>query len=327
MKHQWEKKDGDTITGHYSVLEPDGSVRTVDYTAGGKSGFNAVVKHNGPFHHPVQHEPEEPKKPVSHSELVIKPKTHDYTTLKQAYKAEIEYQPNLRPIEESFEDTSEENEVQQYKEYVYVPREQEGNEDSQESIDSSVQVLGPNQIQHLLRVKQPEEYESEEINHGSQVDLSLLKQSLKEKIVPIDSSYLNPVEIDLTHEDNYSGKEAHALSEEEISKFLGDHYQTGVNGFSEPFLETGFKPILSKPSNAISKPNIPNTYRTNKKPITTPGLRNYRSRGNKHDVPFHRSPFKREDVSSPKNKHTSARFYRSDNNPYMRLKKKVTYED
>lgn len=41
------------VKGHYSVLEPDGSIRTVDYTADAKNGFKAVVKTEGPNVHPI----------------------------------------------------------------------------------------------------------------------------------------------------------------------------------------------------------------------------------------------------------------------------------
>ncbi|KAI5645262.1 insect cuticle protein domain-containing protein [Phthorimaea operculella] len=47
VKAQWEEKDGDTVKGHYSVLEPDGSMRTVDYSVNPKTGFQAVVNNNG----------------------------------------------------------------------------------------------------------------------------------------------------------------------------------------------------------------------------------------------------------------------------------------
>lgn len=46
-------------------MEPDGSVRTVDYTADDKNGFNAVVKHSGAHYHPTG------IKPTSHSALHI----------------------------------------------------------------------------------------------------------------------------------------------------------------------------------------------------------------------------------------------------------------
>ncbi|XP_030030228.2 cuticle protein-like [Manduca sexta] len=52
-KAQWEKRDGDTVRGAYSLVEPGGSIRVVEYWADDKSGFNAVVKRLGPKVHPV----------------------------------------------------------------------------------------------------------------------------------------------------------------------------------------------------------------------------------------------------------------------------------
>ncbi|KAJ8979347.1 hypothetical protein NQ317_012943 [Molorchus minor] len=43
IKSQHESRDGDVVKGHYSLLEPDGSIRTVEYSANKHSGFNAVV--------------------------------------------------------------------------------------------------------------------------------------------------------------------------------------------------------------------------------------------------------------------------------------------
>ncbi|KAI5645279.1 insect cuticle protein domain-containing protein [Phthorimaea operculella] len=42
-KSQQESRDGDAVHGQYSLLEADGSVRTVQYTADDHNGFNAVV--------------------------------------------------------------------------------------------------------------------------------------------------------------------------------------------------------------------------------------------------------------------------------------------
>uniref|UniRef100_A0ABD2WIK4 Uncharacterized protein n=1 Tax=Trichogramma kaykai TaxID=54128 RepID=A0ABD2WIK4_9HYME len=56
VKTQHEVRDGDVVHGSYSVNEPDGSVRIVEYTADDHNGFNAVVKKVGPQlhpHHPV----------------------------------------------------------------------------------------------------------------------------------------------------------------------------------------------------------------------------------------------------------------------------------
>jgi len=43
-KSQHETRDGDVVHGSYSVSDPDGTRRTVDYTADPVNGFNAVVR-------------------------------------------------------------------------------------------------------------------------------------------------------------------------------------------------------------------------------------------------------------------------------------------
>lgn len=42
-KNQQETRSGDVVQGSYSLIEPDGSRRTVEYTADPIHGFNAVV--------------------------------------------------------------------------------------------------------------------------------------------------------------------------------------------------------------------------------------------------------------------------------------------
>nr|XP_023012029.1 cuticle protein 8-like [Leptinotarsa decemlineata] len=51
QKSQHEVRDGGVVKGSYSVVEPDGSVRVVDYAADDVNGFNAVVKKIGPSVH------------------------------------------------------------------------------------------------------------------------------------------------------------------------------------------------------------------------------------------------------------------------------------
>jgi len=42
-----ESRDGDVVQGQYQLVEPDGSLRTVTYTADPVNGFNAVVDRSG----------------------------------------------------------------------------------------------------------------------------------------------------------------------------------------------------------------------------------------------------------------------------------------
>nr|CAD7609277.1 unnamed protein product [Timema genevievae] len=53
-KSQHESRDGDVVQGSYSLVEPDGTRRIVDYTADPVNGFNAVVhKEGAAVHAPV----------------------------------------------------------------------------------------------------------------------------------------------------------------------------------------------------------------------------------------------------------------------------------
>ncbi|KAJ8918377.1 hypothetical protein NQ315_008072 [Exocentrus adspersus] len=51
-KAQYEERDGDVVKGYYTLKEPDGTQRTVRYTADKHNGFNAVVEKSGPAVHP-----------------------------------------------------------------------------------------------------------------------------------------------------------------------------------------------------------------------------------------------------------------------------------
>ncbi|CAH0700077.1 unnamed protein product [Spodoptera exigua] len=52
-KYQHEARDGDVVKGVYSLHEPDGTVRIVEYHADKKTGFNANVKREGHAKHIV----------------------------------------------------------------------------------------------------------------------------------------------------------------------------------------------------------------------------------------------------------------------------------
>merc|ERR1711892_912471 len=46
-KSREESRDGDVVTGSYSVADPDGRIRTVTYTADDVHGFQATVSYDG----------------------------------------------------------------------------------------------------------------------------------------------------------------------------------------------------------------------------------------------------------------------------------------
>ncbi|XP_034824573.1 cuticle protein 8-like [Maniola hyperantus] len=53
VKSQQEERDGDVVKGSYSLVEPDGTTRTVHYSADDHTGFNAIVQRTGHAVHPV----------------------------------------------------------------------------------------------------------------------------------------------------------------------------------------------------------------------------------------------------------------------------------
>lgn len=55
IKSQSEHRDGDVVKGSYSLVEPDGTTRVVEYTADDHNGFNAVVKRIGHAAHPAHY--------------------------------------------------------------------------------------------------------------------------------------------------------------------------------------------------------------------------------------------------------------------------------
>lgn len=69
-KSQHEVRQGDVVTGAYTVVGPDGTKRTVEYTADAKHGFKAVVSEEPgtppvtqppvTYHQPILHQPVSP---------------------------------------------------------------------------------------------------------------------------------------------------------------------------------------------------------------------------------------------------------------------------
>lgn len=61
---QYEVRDGDVVKGQYKLVDPDGSIRIVRYTADPRNGFNAVVSRQLGIGHPEEelHKHHEPYK-------------------------------------------------------------------------------------------------------------------------------------------------------------------------------------------------------------------------------------------------------------------------
>ncbi|XP_054264274.1 uncharacterized protein LOC128987453 [Macrosteles quadrilineatus] len=101
IKSQWETRDGATVRGQYSLVEADGSVRTVEYTADDHNGFNAVVSKSGVNAHPkpVYQKPvvtiakpvlpAAPPRPVYTPTFVHKPVSYPYPE----FSPDFQYKP------------------------------------------------------------------------------------------------------------------------------------------------------------------------------------------------------------------------------------------
>ncbi|XP_059477966.1 cuticle protein 19-like [Neocloeon triangulifer] len=79
QKSQSETRDGDVVKGQYSLVEPDGTIRTVDYTADSINGFNAHVTRTGPAVHPapvVKVAPIIKAAPLVHAAPILAPYAH-----------------------------------------------------------------------------------------------------------------------------------------------------------------------------------------------------------------------------------------------------------
>uniref|UniRef100_A0A1I8MZP3 Cuticle protein n=1 Tax=Musca domestica TaxID=7370 RepID=A0A1I8MZP3_MUSDO len=97
VKSQWESREGDGVKGHYSVLEPDGSIRTVTYTADAKSGFNAIVKTVGANSHPVT---DTPHAKDGKSDDTSQSKINHYSKDQEHIVLSSDIKPLKKPIED-----------------------------------------------------------------------------------------------------------------------------------------------------------------------------------------------------------------------------------
>lgn len=51
-KGQWEHRDGDVVKGQYTIDEPDGTHRLVEYSSDAHNGLKVFVRRKGLAHHP-----------------------------------------------------------------------------------------------------------------------------------------------------------------------------------------------------------------------------------------------------------------------------------
>lgn len=383
IKHQWEKKEGDSVKGQYSLVEPDGSVRTVDYTADNKSGFNAIVKHSGPFHHPVDYG----KKPTSHNEVVLKQDAAKYEPEEEKepeYETKYEYvypkqyaegyaEADNTDYQAAVGDTTydgqqdgEYSSLDGKQNYVYAPQEELAEESQRSTVRSTSKYHHSKEQDTKLQIPVKEEYSNNSPVPKLPVDISLLKKGTLEQVIPVDVSVVNPIEIDLrgkgeankygatfqtqfASNHRYPNREiqpSHELTEQELNKYLENYYRT--NKPKEPVMEIGFQPIKSTTKGTANQPTAPQTYKTNRKPVTTPGLKHYSSnkfpqninkypsrlpkfqnfntRNTRPKVPYQNLYPVHQELRGERHKAAVSRLYRSTpNNGYVRYAKHIGF--
>ncbi|XP_069705434.1 cuticle protein 7-like [Periplaneta americana] len=79
IKEQHETRDGDKVEGYYKLVEPDGTTRTVHYTADKHNGFNAHVQKSGHASHPQATHPQ-----ATYPQATYPHATHPQATYPQA---------------------------------------------------------------------------------------------------------------------------------------------------------------------------------------------------------------------------------------------------
>lgn len=189
------------------MVEPDGRIRIVDYTADPKSGFNAVVKHKGHALHPHT-------KGTSHATSNLFPKHHE----------EVAHFNRLGAAESS----SESNELPPLKTtYYYVPKEEEPKEEVKYT------------YKHVPEV----EYREVEEEHRLPVDLSLLKKGSHQKIYPVDVSLIKPVEIDL-NKDKQTQELSQEELKKFLDDYYKNEYAAPVEPF-RPSVQTFKRPVTT----------------------------------------------------------------------------------
>lgn len=103
-KSQHEVRHGDVVSGSYSVVDPDGTKRTVDYTADPKKGFNAVVRTEpvasqaySPAHNTIDtgHQYVQPKAVYERQQVQYQPAPQLYQPAPQ----QVSYEPENQPLQ------------------------------------------------------------------------------------------------------------------------------------------------------------------------------------------------------------------------------------
>ncbi|KAG6462394.1 hypothetical protein O3G_MSEX013228 [Manduca sexta] len=249
IKTVWESKEGDTVKGHYSVLEPDGSMRTVEYSAGPKTGFTAVVNNeNIHTENPEGRSLENPEGRSFMEEKAMRDygKYYDFSE-----DADEDYYENKRakhPLESLFKDYS----IRKKPKYPYD--------------------LEPSEYTHSISIKHPRDESSDTEAHshvGYSFDPNCKTKTRKESNEHKENLYSNIVDLEMSKTKN--------------PIFSGDSYKEPYDKYAEasnydfekykPFSTNSHKG--SKYDDNHMKPSSPTKYTFPSLPDVPPPDRYY----------------------------------------------------
>lgn len=228
--------------------------------------------------------------------------------------------------------------------YVYLQQEEAAEESQKSTVSTKLQNFYTDEKQTNVKTSLKGDYENLKGTGQLPVDVNLIKSNVEEVV---DVSLIKPIEVnvnrnqfDQTKQESIAAvpetnfQPSQELSSEELNKFLQEYYAT--TPASKPILETqtemGFTPIRNKPSPVISESSSPYTFRTNKRPPTSPGLGRYSSQHgyqgiNKYSPTYTKFNYKTQGVPQGYNSGKLALYRSPSNNGYLRYAKHISYED
>ncbi|KAH8411193.1 hypothetical protein KR222_010464, partial [Zaprionus bogoriensis] len=266
VKSQWESRDGNGVKGHYSILEPDGSIRTVHYTADAKKGFNAIVKTVGANSHPITETPEgesSPNDDTSQSKINHYSKDQEHIVLSSDIK------PLKKPIEDLTHSHPKIPSLIEFKPHArikQVPMELEP------EIRDRLQQARDNYYKEIAAAQKEKEEKLEDFSHKLQPSYAVQESDWKAVIVnepkEFRSQYNPPSQSSHQHPyyDYYKPKE-------QPQNYL---HKPSV---PQQALHTSYSPSASKSRPGHNPEPISNHIHQKKIVHTTPGLKHYKYKG------------------------------------------------
>ncbi|PZC79468.1 hypothetical protein B5X24_HaOG216351 [Helicoverpa armigera] len=242
VKSVWESRNGDTVKGHYSVVEPDGSTRTVEYSAGPNTGFQAVVNNEN-----QRFDSEEIGRSML-EEKAMRDYDKYYDFSEDADEDYYERKRPKRPVEPPRKEYSHKKRTK-YPSY------------SDQPLDSE-----PSEYTHSISIKHPRDDPSEfepQSHVGYSSDPNCKTKTRKESYDNRDNLYSNIVDLELNKKyptfppDSYRDSyDKYAEPSYDFDRYVTKHYGNG-NFKGHKYDDMGVKPSASVKYTFPVIPDVP----------------------------------------------------------------------